>query len=270
VKKVFITFAGGQKYSTEYLVADARAVGVFDEVKGYGPKDLGEAFWRRHEKFFAANRRRRGYGRWIWKPYIIRREMESMSDDDILVYCDAGALVHERQRAAARLQESFQHLMTLPVGLCANRAPRRFAYGWSREYVLVAMDATSDSIRGMAPYRSGRILCRKHAPAMRVINAWADLVDQQRYDVFGPARSQLPDHPKYKKHFKEQVSLTILMGKYGGSNWDGHEKIFHRCRNLQQIMQRWLAQPDAQHPALATNLVRALGKDTCRRLAERS
>ncbi len=270
MKKIFITFAGGADYSTDYLVADVRALGVFDEVKGYGPKDLGEEFWRRHKQFFVATRHLKGYGRWLWKPYIIRRELESMGDDDILVYSDAGAVLNERERAAARLQESFHHLMTLPVGLCTHRAPARFAWGWCKEYVLVAMDATSDSIRGMVPYRSGRILCRKHAPAMRVINGWADLVDEQRYDLFEVPPSQLPNHPKFQKHFKEQASLTILIGKYGGSDWPGNKKIFARYRDLKKHMQRWLAQPNASHPEWVGHLVGALGEDTCRRLAERS
>ena len=270
MKKIFITFAGGPDYSTDYLVADVRALGVFDEIKGYAPKDLGEEFWQRHAHFLASRRQRMGYGRWIWKSWMIRRELQTMDDDDILVYCDAGATLFEREHAAARLHESFHRLMTLPVGLCTNRAPARFAWGWSREYVLVAMDATSDSIRGMVPYRAGRILCRKHAPAMRVINAWADLVDHQRYDVLGKALSHLPNHPKFQRHFNDQALLTILMGKYGGSEWPEQEKIFIRCRNLKKNMRRWLTQPTASHPEWVVGLVCALGEDTCRRLVERN
>ena len=32
----------------------------------------------------------RGYGYWLWKSYIIKKTIEKMSDDDILLYLDCG------------------------------------------------------------------------------------------------------------------------------------------------------------------------------------
>lgn len=45
-------------------------------------------------KFFVENFRlllcRRGAGYWIWKPFIILRQLKKQGNNDFLVYCDSG------------------------------------------------------------------------------------------------------------------------------------------------------------------------------------
>ena len=249
-RKIFFTFAAGPNYTTRYLAEDARALGMFDAVKAYGPQDLDREFWWQHLAFFSENflvraRRsfdKRGFGFWIWKPYLIKRELDRMQDGDILVYCDAGAIVENPPHARRQLQASFAHVQNLSVGFCTNRVNPRFRYGWCKEDALVALDATSDDIRGMIPYGSGRILCRKHAPAMRIVDAWAALVAQKRYFIFDNTRSRRPNPPQFMKHIMEQAPLSIFMQKYGGSHWANAKEVFPRAKIIAHIAQFWIAQ----------------------------
>ena len=72
VRKVFLTFAAGPHYDARYIVEDVRRLNLFDSLYGLGPQDLGEAFWERHGAFVRAHAR--GFGFWIWKPFIIQRQ----------------------------------------------------------------------------------------------------------------------------------------------------------------------------------------------------
>lgn len=62
----------------------------FDEIVAKTDADLKQdpEFWPRHGKFIEANKR--GYGYWLWKPYIIMKTLEIMNDGDILFYVDSG------------------------------------------------------------------------------------------------------------------------------------------------------------------------------------
>lgn len=172
-----------------------------------------------------------GFGFMLWKPYIIRRELERLSDDDILVWSDAGAFVYPDAKLGARLQKHFRALYQLPVGLCANYAiARPHSYLLCKEEAFVALGASEED-RSRRQYASRRIMCRKHPPAMRIIRYWAALVDEQHYWLFDES-SQKPAPLDFQGHFHDQASLSILMHRYGGCFWQDHNRIFVRDRNI--------------------------------------
>ena len=89
----FITFGGGaEKYveAGKRLLAQAEACGVFDQCQLFLAKDLqaDSEFWAQHGAFITQNKR--GYGYWLWKPYLIKKMMAQMQNGDKLIYLDAG------------------------------------------------------------------------------------------------------------------------------------------------------------------------------------
>ena len=89
----FITFGGGGKNyieAGERLIRQARKTGFFNKTILYTDKQLhmDTSFWKKHGKFIDNNKR--GYGYWLWKPYIIKKTMDMMILGDILLYLDCG------------------------------------------------------------------------------------------------------------------------------------------------------------------------------------
>ncbi len=76
--------------SVERICKQAKKMEVFDEIIGLTEKDLqnDENFWLKHNNFIESNLK--GYGYWIWKPYIIMKTLEKMNNNDILLYLDCG------------------------------------------------------------------------------------------------------------------------------------------------------------------------------------
>ena len=94
---VFLTFGdAGYEEALRRIEKEAAASGFFDRLAIRRPSDLGEDFWRKHGEFVAANRR--GYGCWLWKPWLIAEQLRACQPGEILVYADAGCTVRARGR----------------------------------------------------------------------------------------------------------------------------------------------------------------------------
>ncbi len=229
-KKVFVTFAAGPHFDTRYIVEDVRRLNLFDKIYGLGPEDLGAAFWKRHGTFVRAHAR--GYGFWVWKPFIIQRCLRGMRDDDILVYSDAGAIVIPEDGMRARLEQQFQDIEQWPVGLGASVGGRDSRIRCKAD-VFAALGVTEEKDRAVRQYESGRIICRKHPAAMRIIDLWARLGWERHYHLFDNSPSGLPNHEGFKEHRHDQAILTILMHRYGGEVW--RHGVFQSCGGVKDI-----------------------------------
>ena len=93
MKIYFLTFGAPTKNyheAVERLCNQAKQMNIFNEIIGITEKDLqnDNEFWSKHCNFI--NNNKRGYGYWLWKPYIIKKKLEKMDNDDILLYLDCG------------------------------------------------------------------------------------------------------------------------------------------------------------------------------------
>ena len=73
------------------LCNEAVATKWFDTITAFGPEDLDSEF---NEKFTNILKCSRGGGYWIWKPYIIKKRLDQIKDNDILIYLDAGCSIN--------------------------------------------------------------------------------------------------------------------------------------------------------------------------------
>ena len=95
MKKVFLAFGsnfdGRRNHinNAHNLTENVKKLEIFDEYKLYGEQDLinDKPFWNQHKNFILNNKR--GYGYWLWKPYLIKKTMENLNDGDILLYLDS-------------------------------------------------------------------------------------------------------------------------------------------------------------------------------------
>jgi hypothetical protein len=57
----------------------------------FGADDLDDEFKLNFKDIL---REQRGGGYWIWKPYIIKKHLDKINDNDILIYMDAGCSIN--------------------------------------------------------------------------------------------------------------------------------------------------------------------------------
>lgn len=91
-KLYFVTY-GNNMYnnSKKRLHKESTNSGWFDTITICGPENLNEEF--KHE-FNDILKKPRGAGYWIWKFDIIKQQLTNMSNNDILIYMDAGCSIN--------------------------------------------------------------------------------------------------------------------------------------------------------------------------------
>jgi hypothetical protein len=96
---VFLTF--GAPTTNFHLRAlqlsnEARTLQFFTQIHAFTENDLKNDanFWEKHKYFM--ERSTRGYGFWLWKPYLIQRTLNEYSENDIIIYADAGCTINHK------------------------------------------------------------------------------------------------------------------------------------------------------------------------------
>ena len=115
----FITFGGGYKNShskaspENYHKAVARickeavSLNIFNKIYGITENYLLNGdYWKKHGKFTLNNHR--GFGYWLWKPYIINKLLEKLSEGDILIYADSGCILHKKDISVEKVNSFFK------------------------------------------------------------------------------------------------------------------------------------------------------------------
>jgi hypothetical protein len=86
-KKYLLTFSNTNFSNMKRIKYHATQMNCFDDILTLNENDISD-FVIKHQDFI--NKNPRGFGLWIWKPYIILNILSRLKENDILVYCDTG------------------------------------------------------------------------------------------------------------------------------------------------------------------------------------
>jgi hypothetical protein len=110
MKAHFLTFGGGSAWphAARRLASQAQATGLFETVSVETGNEIFERWpeFAEHRPFVEANPR--GWGYWLWKPFLLRSYLRRIQDGELLFYLDAGfeILVENKDRLQRLLQQS--------------------------------------------------------------------------------------------------------------------------------------------------------------------
>ena len=111
---------GDKKYekSKQRLYNEAKNTNWFNSITLYGPENLDNNF---KNKFNDILNMPRGAGYWIWKSHIIKKKLNEINDNDILIYLDAGCSINEKGKK--RLDEYVDMLNKNGEGIISFQMP---------------------------------------------------------------------------------------------------------------------------------------------------
>jgi len=96
-KTHFITFANSGYTRPDRILNQAVQSGFFDSVRCYSERDILPLI-KRHRVHFI-KRRKHGFGRFMWKPYILLKRIEETDLGDFVIYADSGTHIDATGRA---------------------------------------------------------------------------------------------------------------------------------------------------------------------------
>jgi GR25 family glycosyltransferase involved in LPS biosynthesis len=86
IQKILINYTNRNEIENRKRIKDsAMSIGGFTSVIEYNPNDIDEEFREKNKQILETVR---GGGLWLWKPYFILKTLNTMNENDILVYLD--------------------------------------------------------------------------------------------------------------------------------------------------------------------------------------
>lgn len=185
---------------------EAAKSGFFDKIWLYDDQTLDRTFYRERKDFF--RNYTRGFGYWLWKPFLIKSTLENkMEEGDLLVYLDAGCEIHPE--GSKRWEEYKQMLQT--HSLLVYDHLHSFEHQFTKMDVLRFFHVEKDT--GILESRqlwAGGMMIRKDAFAERLISQWFDICDTYRTSLLCDAPSADEELPTFKQHCHDQSLFSVL------------------------------------------------------------
>lgn len=208
--KIFITFGGGgQNFidAGERLVRQMARTKLFDEEILYTDEYLknDSHFWNKHGNFIENNKR--GYGHWLWKPYLIKITMDKMVDGDILLYLDAGCEIEQKNKDI--LKQFFEYVNTEQLIGSETHLPE---CQWTKMDVFTYFGAYREDYFKSSQRQGGMnlfLVCHK---TRSFVNEWYNTCCN--YHLIDDSPSIVPNHPWFRDHRHDQSIFSILFKKY--------------------------------------------------------
>jgi len=201
----FLTFGGGSDdmaAAARRLVDQASKSGFFDICTAYTEIDLENdlSFQERHGEFLKSHPR--GFGYWLWKPYLIGRYLKTMTDGDLLFYCDAGCEINPL--ADMQFQKLVAYLKAKDF-LCFI-LENRDCETWTkfdlidRYPLLRGRKQIEATVLGFVASQSSRAMAAQ----------WTDLCCTENYRFLDDSPSRVPNHESFKEHRHDQSCLNAI------------------------------------------------------------
>jgi len=171
----FITFGSKENYkeAANRLCVQADRTKLFDESISYYQEDLVEdSCWKKHEPFYSQYSKRYGLG--LWKPLLIKNQLQRMKDGDILFYADAGC---EFDLDCENIQEEYaklcEQLNTVKIlSTISTSLNPDITYN---EDILVFMEMMDDDIVYNLPLEAKSLLIENNIDTRNIVEKWYDL-----------------------------------------------------------------------------------------------
>jgi hypothetical protein len=212
-KKVFLTFGGGTPgyhNRVETLSKQAKELDFFTDIHGYTESNLQRdfEFWNKHAQFI--QNCHRGYGYWIWKSYLILKELEKMNNGDILMYIDAGCEINENGKP--RLSEYIDLLDQDPnqygvITFELTHVERKY----TKRAIFEHFQA-SDTIKSTYQYMATVVIVKKTDHSMKLIQEWYETACI--YNLVNDCISN-EEHPEFSENRHDQSIFSILRKLHG-------------------------------------------------------
>jgi len=169
----------------------------------YGPNDIDKEFYTQNQLILNNSK---GGGYWLWKPYIIKKQIEKLNEGDYLFYCDSGAiLVNRIEHLINNLKNSGQDIMGFQLPLIEKQ--------WTKKELFIKMNCCENYFYDSNQILASFILIRKSEFSLKFID------DYLKYSLIYENITDFHDQSitwenYFINHRHDQSIFSLLYKKY--------------------------------------------------------
>jgi len=206
----FLSFGGP---SNEYhqavnrICEQTKKTNKFNTILCYTETDLKNDidFWPLHEQFIQNNKR--GYGYWLWKSYLIKKTLNEMQENDILLYCDAGCEInHKYSNKINDLISITQQYKIIGCPVGSNDIT------YTKMDTIEYVQMTTDINLGNKHIQAGCLMMQKCEIVTNLISEWYNI--SSIYHLIDDSPSISPNNKAFIEHRHDQSIFNLLIKKY--------------------------------------------------------
>ena len=210
MNKYFLTFHNDSfKLQGHRIISEAKSTGWFAKCVRETDETIAD-FITQHDNFFKSNPR--GFGCWIWKPFIILKWLNQLEDGDILVYQDAGGSVIKSKEK--RLMEYFEILNETPmIAFSVSHYKERF---FQKLDLLKKFDLHNDeTFLESGSLEAGVLIMKNCSLTKDFCTQWLDVMLEDNY-FMSTSHSRFSEQLEgFIEYREDQSVLSVLYKVYG-------------------------------------------------------
>ena len=179
---------------------------LFDSVTLFTEEDLKTdiQFWNSHSDFIKSCSK--GFGYWIWKPYIILKTLQKIDNNDILLYCDAGCELSMNK--INQLKNLFD-IVQKDLIICSKT---KIEKDWVKKDLLKIMNMDNNQYLNTPQFQTTSICFYNCSITYEFVKIWYEL--SCNYHNINDSSSFLPEYDSFIEHRHDQSIFSLLLKKH--------------------------------------------------------
>ena len=262
------------KKSIKRLQLQAQNSKFYDDIKIFDNESLDKDI-----KNLIKDKKERGYGYWIWKPYLISKVFKEINYGDIVNYIDIGChIVKENGKRFFEyidlISNKKKWLLPFQYKIEDINLDKNFYYPRREEYKFTKSDLlnyygclNNKSILETPQYWAGTFFIKKTDTSIKFINEWLNIF-LERFDLVDDTPSKIKNHKNFIENRHDQSVFSILCKKNNLESLSAYEcdwvMLNHKRTWEHNLNSPILAKRDLEYNILKRFLIRQ--KKTFRRI----
>ena len=214
--KYFITFAAGnQDYinAGNRIINQAKNTKLFDKHIFYNEKYLqnNNTFWNLHKDFILKNKR--GFGYWLWKPFIILQTFNLAKNGDTILYLDSGCEINYKNTTKINNLKNYLNIIKnykiIGTTTCKEKE-------WNKMDLILHLNLLDDKYLETPQRCGGTNLFYVCDETRKIVQEWYNLACNYHFIDDSPSQNQ--NYNCFKEHRHDQSIFSLLLKKYNLCN----------------------------------------------------
>jgi len=240
----FLSFGGPTKAYHDAVLRigkEASRFNLFDTIVTATEETLrsDHDFWSKHGRFIETSPK--GYGYWIWKPWLIKKALASMSTGDILVYADSGCTLH-----VSGLPRFLEYIELVKEHGALTFQTEHLEEEWTKMDVIQALKA--QALMKTGQIHATTFLLQKTEATVDLVDTWYTLACN--YSLLDDTPSKAPNYAGIKDHRHDQSMWSILCKQRGIYSIPDETWAFASDKKKAQIYPIWAQRKIRQYEVI--------------------
>lgn len=180
----------------------------FSKIHSFSPNDIDPVF---RFRIYDPLKYSRGGGYWIWKPYFVKKVMDSISFGDILIYSDSGCEINKDGRQ--RFKDYIDLLLSSRTGTLDFELYHK-EYKYTKQEVFDYYKCPNEVINSNQLH-STVLLLKKCQHTIKLINEW--YLAAVKYPFLFTDERRVLQRPVFLDHRHDQSIFSVLRKGHGAT-----------------------------------------------------